>query len=98
MSINWDIVQEMADKKAVKYAKDFPKAMPESAYLAGYMECAGERESLRVINEELRKRLKDTEQDVVAVAKMYAAAPLPVPNLVGCAVPKTPPPILGSFM
>lgn len=60
--IDWDIVQMLAAKLSETYAtkiNDNENSQQHCAayngYFAGYMECAAERESLRVINERLQK-------------------------------------------
>ena len=55
MSINWGFIQEVAKSKAETYAKAYPTRTLIDAYFAGYMLNAAERESLRVIVEELQK-------------------------------------------
>lgn len=70
MSINWDIVQYHAKKKAKEFAdksslgrSEREIAMIENAYFQGYMENAAERESLRVINDKLQKQIENLTSD-----------------------------------
>jgi hypothetical protein len=67
--IEWQHVSYAALNKSQAYAKskrpehlqdDHHVAIAESAFIAGYMECAAERESLRVINDNLRKQIGKT--------------------------------------
>ena len=63
-SIDWEFVQKMAAHKAKQYA--IPKTLRNfddlyNGYYDGYMESAGERESLRAINERQRLRILELE-------------------------------------
>ncbi len=68
MSLCWEITEAAAKIKATEYSKralelkagtvSTVEALRFSAYFAGYMENAAERESLRVINERLHKELE----------------------------------------
>lgn len=63
--INWDYVNVKGKERAAAFAKLHPTQTIEAAYFAGLMECAAERESLRVINERLQK---ETPKPIVAPA------------------------------
>lgn len=101
MSINWDIVHELGKKEAEAYANargyeagSVHWTNQYNAFFHGYLKNAGERESLRVINERLEKNLiiKESEQIVVRGA-------LDVPTLSGpIKLVEAAPSMLGSFM
>jgi hypothetical protein len=88
--INWDIVTVQCQQKSADFAKAHPNFTVEAAYYAGYMECAAERESLRVINARLEKERLNTPPVVPATAVIAT------PPLVGTITPA--PSMLGSFM
>lgn len=56
MSIDWDVVHEQGTKKALDYQFKHSNMSLADAYLAGYQESAGERESLRVMVANLSKK------------------------------------------
>lgn len=64
MSINWDIVEEQAKRKAAEYANQsrceegsVHWTNKYNGFYTGYVENASEREAFRQINENLRKEL-----------------------------------------
>jgi hypothetical protein len=62
MSIHWDTVLAHAEIAAHSYSDKFKDpvqySIARNAYFTGYLENASERESLRVINENLRKEVE----------------------------------------
>lgn len=83
--INWDVVAEQAKRKAEEYAKRYEGNSFVAAYngfFQGYMENAGEREGLRVINARLESE-KATPYEVVREIETVSGVP---PQL------QTPPP------
>lgn len=87
--INWDIVQQLGMAKSDKFQADHPNFTVAAAYMAGYMECAAERESLRQINARLEKERLNAPV-VVPAGALPNLPPLPP----GQVVVST----LGSFM
>lgn len=78
MGINWDIVQYQARKKAMDYVAQNPKHSAEAAYQQGYLDCSGERESLRVINEQLLKKLEALPPGpIIATVEYYKCGDIP---------------------
>lgn len=68
MGIEWAIAEVQAKSKARHYAnaRGYDEGSVHwtnqyNAFLAGYLENAGERESLRVINARLQKKLEDAK-------------------------------------
>lgn len=70
--MNWQFVKEVAHQKAHSYALQGghnpegskPYADRYNGFMTGYMECAGERESLRAMLSRCELKLKEKQSDI----------------------------------
>lgn len=94
--INWDVVNEQCKRKSSDFAKAHPNFTVEAAYYAGYMECAGERESLRCIVNRMQAQ-KAAEPTVEAAPRKVEMSPI-LAAPYGLPENQIPASLTGSFM
>jgi hypothetical protein len=85
--LDWDIAQQLGGAKAKQFAEGHPNVNAEAAYMAGYMDSAGEREALRAIVAryeqvpEVKKLIEDIPDKPEGEVFVNAAALYPVSKL-----------------